>query len=355
MYASLLVLFLARVTASPAALESVYGQVAYPVVSRVLGIVFGYWPGSASAVGLGLLCAYLLTLLAIGLIARSTVALRFLAVAVLRTAAVLALFFLANWGFNYGRPSVPERLGIYAAGPRDLLPTDTLLLEYARTAATVNRLRASLKPSGSFTATISVDSAAVLVTGLRATLLAIGYPTVPARDLRVLPKGLLLRFGTAGVYSPWTGDPHIDGGLHPLQQTFTATHELAHQQGITDEGDCNLLAYLTGIRSSDPRVRYAAELTYLRYLRAAIFRRDRVAFAGLSPKLSERVSLDLREIRAAQDRFEEIAPAARDAIYDGYLKTQGVQDGLSSYGRIIDHVVAGRRVRPGLFGGTLRG
>lgn len=354
-YASLLVLIGLRVAASPETLESVYGAGAYPVIARVLGFLFGAWPASASLACVGALVLYVSYVVVQALRHRTRPAFRQLGHVLLRGLAFLAAFFLVNWGYNYGRPGIPQRLGITAEGPRELLPTATLVAEYRRAATAVNALRAGLLPRGSFTTDLQPDSAAALGAGLQRVLRQIDFPTVPLRRLRVLPKGLLLRFGTAGVYSPWTGDPHIDGGLHPLQQAFTATHELAHQQGVTDEGDCNLLAYLAGVNSPDARVRYGAELTYLRYLRAALSRRGPGTLVGLSPKLSERARLDLREIRAAQNRYEEIAPAARDAIYDRYLKTQGVEEGLSSYGRIIDHVVAGRRTRPGLFGADRRG
>ena len=341
-----------RLAASPAVIESVYGAVAYPVVTRALAAVFGWWPASAALLGLIALTAYGLYSLAAVVFRRRRATTAAALRAVVRVLAVLAALFLANWGLNYGRAGIPERLGLDDGGERQLLPTETLVAEYARTAAAVNALRALVSPDGAVTRALTPADAEPLGRLLQATLRDIGFPTVPLRRLRVLPKGALLRFGTAGVYSPWTGDPHIDGALHPLQQTFTATHELAHQQGVTDEGDCNLLAYLAGVRSPEPRIRYSAELTYLRYLRAAIARRDRETFEGLSPKLTPRVVLDLKEIRAAQDAYEEIAPAARDAIYDSYLKTQGVQGGLSSYGRIIDHVVAARASRPGLFAGS---
>ena len=61
---------------------------------------------------------------------------------------------------------------------------------------------------------------------------------------------------------------------------------------------------------------------------------------------------DLRAIRAASDAYTEIAPRVRDLVYDSYLRTQGVPDGLSSYGRIIDYVVAVRKARPELLGGS---
>ena len=344
-----MVLIVIRVATPPAILESVYGRGVYRVVSVLLDACFERFPISFALLGLIALVAYAGYLLFRCLTRRDRVTLLSAARAVTRTLAVLAVLFLLCWGFNYGRPGIPGRLHAELARERALLSTEALVTEYARTADLVNGLRSRFSTDASYTTPLTPAKAKALGRLLRATLGDIGFPSVPLRPVRVLPKGALLRFGTAGVYSPWTGDPHIDGALHPLQQTFTAAHELAHQQGVTDEGDCNLLAYLAGVRSPDIRIRYSAELTYLRYLRAAISKRDRETFEGLSPKLAPRVLLDLREIRAAQDAYSEIAPAARDLIYDSYLKTQGVSEGLSSYGRIIDHVVAARTLRPELF------
>ena len=348
-YASLLVVVVFRLAAPAAVLESFYGEKAYAVVSTLLAELFGWWPTSPALLGLVLVIGYAIYLFTVLALRRTRSTATAVVSALVRLATGLALAFLLFWGINYGRPTIPERLGVASAGPRQLLPTDTLIAEYRRAAAAVNALREVVAPGRSVTVPLSASEATTLGALLQSVLSDIGFPTVPLRRLRVLPKGALLRFGTAGVYSPWTGDPHIDGALHPLQQVFTATHEMAHQQGVTDEGDCNLLAYLAGVRSPDIRIRYSAELTYLRYLRAAISKRDRETFEGLSPKLAPRVLLDLREVRAAQDAYPEIAPAARDLIYDSYLKTQGVSEGLSSYGRIIDHVVAARTLRPELF------
>ena len=320
-------------------------------MQRVQAAVFGWWPLSASLLGLLALTAWSAWLIARAIRAtwaQGRRAWRGAAIAVTRALALLAIVFLVGWGFNYGRPDVPSRLAIAPEGPRVLLSTETLVEEYARTATALNALRTRGLTAADVTAAITPAEAHQIGETLRATLTGFGVPTVPLRRLRVLPKGALLRFGTAGVYSPWTGDPHIDGALHPLQQRFTACHELAHQQGITDEGDCNLLAYLTLAPSPEPLLAYSAELTYLRYLRSAISRRDRDTFEGLSPKLDTAVVNDLRAIRRAQDAYAEIAPAARDLLYDSYLRTQGVHDGLSSYGRIIDYVVAVRKARPGL-------
>ncbi len=357
-----------RVLGSSALLDRLYGQGLYPVAQTVLRVCFGWWPVPATAVGLVVLSGLLIV--AIGRrLRRPGRKRRKMASAGLligHTVLLLATWFMLCWGVNYGRPTVPERMGLTTTGTqkqeggeelpetvestRQLLPTSTLVAELSSVTETINALRADLDSGQTNGHAAFIASAAYpLGANLQATLHDIGADTLPIRGLRILPAGTLLRFGTAGVFSPWTGDPHVDGGLHSLQMPFTATHELAHAQGITDEGDCNLLAYLACRRSKDPTTIYSAELTYYRYLRSAVARRDRAEYDRLAAELSPGVAADLAEIRQAMDRFTEIAPKARDLIYDSYLKTQGVSEGLASYGRIIDWVVAAKRERPELF------
>ncbi len=362
MYVAFAVLCGFRLLAPPTLIDQFYGQGLYPVAQGVLSGLFGWWPFSANVLGIALLLAWAAWGL-IGVLRASGARWRRTtrgALLVLHVVVLLGAWFLLTWGMNYGRPTVPQRLGLSEAiavsaddatpKKRTLQSTDLLVEELRASTRVVNGLRASLTSAGTRRrSAFEPADARPLGRLLQQTLVDIGTDTVPVRRLRILPAGTLLRFGTAGVFSPWTGDPHVDGGLHALQMPFTATHELAHAQGVTEEGDCNLLAYLACRRSPDPFVAYSAELTYLRYLRSAVARRDRALFDEISAALDPAVDQDLRDIRFAMDRFREIAPQARDLIYDSYLKTQGVQEGLASYGRIIDWVVAVKRERPEFF------
>ena len=64
-----------------------------------------------------------------------------------------------------------------------------------------------------------------------------GYPApAKVRGRRLFPKGLLLRISTAGVYIPFTGEGHIDAGLHHLQLPFVMAHEMSHATASGEKG-----------------------------------------------------------------------------------------------------------------------
>lgn len=171
-----------------------------------------------------------------------------------------------------------------------------------------------------------------------------GFPTpgrVRGRLLR--PKGALLRFSTAGVYFPLTGECHIDSGLHPLQIPFVFLHELAHGFGFTDEGSCNFLAFLAGIESEQPFVRYSAYLGYWRYLAGAYKDYYPDVYAEFRAKLPQAIRKDLDVINETLYKYPDWFPKLRYHAYETYLKAQGISEGIENYNRVIMLATAWRK------------
>lgn len=154
-------------------------------------------------------------------------------------------------------------------------------------------------------------------------------PRLPER-VKLLPAGSLLRFGYAGVVSPWLLEPHVDGGLPEYARLGVALHELAHVAGFAQEAEAEAVAHLAGLTCEDERVRYAATLRLSLGVAAALGS-DAAAFTASWPQ----VALDdARASAAATRRFESAAlRRATDAAYDAYLRAQGGSEGLHEYGR----------------------
>ncbi len=144
-----------------------------------------------------------------------------------------------------------------------------------------------------------------------------------------------MRISTAGFYLPFTGECNIDAGLHPIQLPFVVAHEYAHAYGITDEGSCNFLAYLSCNQSADPFVRYAGSLSYWRYIAGNYQAYYPKEYALFRKQLPKGIIADLDAINANGRKYPDILPRVRDFAYDSYLKSQGIEEGLESYSRII--------------------
>lgn len=251
-------------------------------------------------------------------------------------------FFFILWGFNYGRISVERQLDL-ALQPMDL---NTLAKRVQDDAAQLARLRAAIP--GADTSALApgvfpADQEDLLRTALEKSLHQYGYPTSGKVRGRVLrPKGVFLRFSSAGLYFPWSGEGHIDGGLLPLQQPYTMAHELAHGYGFGDEGTCSFWAFTTHEYLSDPALKYAVRLGYWRTLAGNWLRADRAAYFAFRDTLPAGIQADLEAINRNNAAYPDLMPRFRYAAYDAYLKSQGIQEGMLNYNRVVLLVEAWR-------------
>ncbi|MFZ1703340.1 MAG: DUF3810 family protein [Saprospiraceae bacterium] len=168
------------------------------------------------------------------------------------------------------------------------------------------------------------------------TLHDLGYTALGHVRVRyLLPQGTLLRWSTAGVYFPFIFEGHVDSGLHPIQIPFTLAHEMAHGYGITNEGDCNLIALIVCLKHKDIQVRYAGLFTYMRYLwsdpRMPVEWKKQ-----LKDTLSKEVLSDWADIKEQSNKFPDLFPFWREVVYEAYLHWMGVDEGLDSYFSIVD-------------------
>ena len=338
-----------RSLASPAAIEQYYSRGLFVVIRHIFDVFTGIFPiALVYLLFVGLLVWIVRTIQRIRKDARP-----------LKTKLGSALFstlafifgviflFLVLWGFNYGRISVEEQMG-FETTPLSL---EELKMELDSTTKVLEILRKNVPQSSdsAFTASyLPIDLEPTMREVLTTTLKKYGFPTPgKVRGRKLLPRGILLRISTAGIYIPFTGEGHIDGGLHPIQLPFVMAHEMAHGYGFGDEGTCNFLAFLACIESDDALLRYIGYFSYWRYVASNYRRYEPAAYKDFyDKKVPLGVKNDLKAIYAEMDKYPDIFPAVRDAVYDNYLRAQGINEGIQNYSRIL-MLEKGRKNRTG--------
>lgn len=251
--------------------------------------------------------------------------------------------FLFLWGFNYDRLPLEVQLSIQ---PKPL-GLDALQKELEEETALIiswRRQVPGLTDSTTFQRAHLPDN---LEHHLRQNLTdwldQHGFPTpgrVRGRLLR--PAGIFLRFSTAGLYFPFSGEGHIDSGLHPVQWPYVMTHEMAHGYGFGDEGSCNFLAYVASVEDDTPAIAYAGHLNYWRTLASQYRRYEPEAYATLRDNLPKGIQRDLDAIQAAMRKYPDLIPGLHYQMYDAYLRTQGIEEGMLNYNRVVMLVRAWR-------------
>ncbi|NRB64427.1 MAG: DUF3810 family protein [Saprospiraceae bacterium] len=256
--------------------------------------------------------------------------------------------FLFLWGYNYDRVPLEVQLGI------EPLPFEEseLLEELEEETAAIMDLRhkvPGLSDTIEFNRShLPADLEKHLRNNIVSWLDQHGFPTLGrVRGRFMYPAGSFLRFSTAGLYFPFSGEGHIDPGLHPIQWPYVMTHELAHGYGFGDEGTCNFLAYVASIEDEHPAVVYAGHLNYWRTLAIQYRGYNPEAYIAFRDNLPEGIQRDLDGINEAMLKYPDLVPHLQYQMYDAYLKTQGISEGMLNYNRVIMLVKAWRKVSKG--------
>lgn len=255
-------------------------------------------------------------------------------------AGLLVFLFYALWGWNYNRLSVESLLGL------DVRPLDLAAVKAEAEEATRTVLEARASIPGATPAPLADEALPRrLESSLRVSLSEIlrraGLPAPGRPRARLIrPGGLLMRFSSTGFYFPYLGESYVAGNLTPAEKPFVMAHEMAHAYGITDEGAASALGYLACTASAEPAIRYSGHFAYWSSAFSELRRLSREDAGELASRLSEGVRADVRAVQKQWDRYRGPLRDASQAIYDRYLKSQGVKEGLASYDRFVSLVVA---------------
>jgi len=255
------------------------------------------------------------------------------AIGILAFAGFFYSMFYWLWGYNYQKPNFETTMQLEV----NKMSTGQLYNELYKVHKELKDLRKGLNTEADFLEQeLSIGLESKVRQGVKDFLTETDYPkNGRVRIRKLFPRGSLLRISTAGVYIPFAIEGHIDPGLHPLTWPATMAHEMAHGYGFTDEGTCNFIGYQVCIDQEDTYMQYSGWLMYFRYLYSNARRSDGDRFKIFSSNISQEVFDDLIAIDDFANRYPDIMPKVRDAVYDTYLKTHGVKEGLMSYSRMI--------------------
>lgn len=248
--------------------------------------------------------------------------------------AFIWALFLLTWGANYRREGVEKllRLDSRPVAEEDLRGLVDLLVE------TIRREAGPAAREGRDTERALLaarDALADLLEEVQSV-----RPRLPRRVKR-LPRGLLYRFSTTGVFLAPLMEACVDGAAPPATFVAVGAHELAHAGGVAGEADADVLSALAGIRSRDAFARYSAALWAFRRSAGAL---DAAQRAQVESRLPDVARADIEAAHSAARRYHRPAfSALQRRVYDAYLRSQGVDEGIRDYSRAVELLVRARR------------
>ena len=326
-----------------------YARNIYPAIASVFVTVFSFLPFSLAefVVYLAVLSVIVCFVLYIVRVIRAR---RYWYVRLL--SGLLSLFialgifvsaFLALWGINYYRDSFAKSTGldVHETSVEELYALCQELAEKAN----LLREQVSQTEEGTFRLPYSKTTALEKTSNgfenaqERFPILKGTY----GRPKSVLYSQGMSWLGITGIYFPFTFEANVNTDIPESAIPFTSSHETAHLIGFAREDECNFIAYLACIFSDDVSFRYSGVYNALIYATNALYRYDTQRHSEVMSSLSEGVQRDISQTNQYWQQFEGPIQEAHESINDAYLKLNGQEDGVNSYGRMVDLLLAFRR------------
>ena len=150
-----------------------------------------------------------------------------------------------------------------------------------------------------------------------------------------------------GVFTCWTMEANVNVDISPYSIGSTMCHELAHLRGFMREDEANYISILACRASDSIDLQYSGNMLALIYVGNALYGKNADLYFEIYGKYyDEGVIRDLRANNEYWDQFEDkkVAEVA-NKVNDTYLKANEQEDGVQSYGRDVDLLLAEYRQR----------
>jgi hypothetical protein len=258
--------------------------------------------------------------------------------------SVVFFLFTINCGINYYRYPFADTCGL------TIKPSSSAELEElcSSLVSDVNRLRPGLKTDSR--GIMELRQSDLHLTARRAALfydqMEQDYPLL--RTGYSAPKlvhfsRVMSRCDITGIFFPFTLEANVNTDVPEYTIPVTMCHELSHLRGYMREEEANFIGYLVCRKSGDPDFRYSGDMLAFTYVSNALFSANADAASRIYSLLDAGVRRDLDYNSAYWKQFEGPVSKASNSVNDHYLKANSQNDGVKSYGRMVDLLLAQQR------------
>ncbi len=333
----------------PDLVERLYSEGVYLPIGRMLSKATGIFPFSAAELIVIFVPAALIVYTVIVFMKffwgrdNSFMLLIKYALNILVIISIIFFSFVGIWGLNYYRMPFSSIAGLEVkpASVKELEGLCQALIERA------NALRSSVSTDSEGNMDIPGSSRDILndcYKGYEA--ISHQYPVlagVYGNPKPILLSELMNYTGICGVYFPFTGEANVNVSIPESSLPSTASHEMAHQRGFSREDEANYISYLACTAHPDVNFKYSGILLALTNSMSALHQSDPDLYLKLTKNYSKGVLRDLRALNEFWEQYEGPVERTSNRINNTYLKANNQKDGVKSYGRMVDLLIAEHR------------
>ena len=318
----------------PMVVEQYYSNGLYPFLSKIYQFIFGWVPFSVG----DLFYISLLIVAFKGIYSLfKTKSFQF-KIGFLKFGAFLSVIYFIfniNWGLNYYRQPVHEKLQFEISEY-----SENELIEFSKKLITkLNQVHLQLVENDSM---VVINNNSIQEIKEESYIVYNEFETKfpEFQHSKITVKSSLVSLplaymGFGGYLNPFTNEAQVNY-LTPLNAyPATTCHELAHQIGIGPESEANFVGYLAGISSSNLHFQYAAYSNALRYCLNEIYESNEAQFEALKATMNPGINKDIENQQAHWEAYQNWTEKYFEFFYDHFLKANNQEDGIKSYSKMV--------------------
>lgn len=315
-------------------IEKYYSHLCYPVISNIYRKLAGWIPFSLGDLIYILFVLLIFRFLYIVIRDQFDDVRKYL-FSIGATLSILHFLFYANWGLNYYRTPLNEKLEMtnksYTLEHLEQY-TEKLIFELneIHLKITHNRKQKIAVPhKRKEMHNLAVKAYQKLQKQL--PLFIYKNPSVK-HSLLSTP---LTYMGFSGYFNPFTGEAQVNSKIPRSSYAFTTCHEMAHQIGYAAENEANFIAYLATTHSDNLHFQYAGKLTALKYVFSELSARSPLFYEAQLQHIHSGIFDDLNDSRRFWQSHKNPLEPWFKKIYGSFLKANKQKGGMQSYGYMV--------------------
>lgn len=328
--------------------EQVYSQTIYKILNQGLSTATGILPFSLGEILLYAFILFVIIFIVYIIIKTIMAKTSWWFELINKLIALLCVFscvyalFVGLWGFNYARDTLGSTLGLDTAPATigELYSTCEALIVKANDLRTAvpEDVRGVYDPGFTKQDVLSSTAKYYNIAAEKTGNDFLGGSFGGAKPV-IYSTGLSYAH-IAGIYFPFTGEANVNTDVPMLYFAASSLHEAAHQRGFAREDEANFLAYYVASFSGDTSVEYSGAMLALAESMNMLYDNDKDKYFELRKTYSDGLNRDLQDNALYWQSFESPIEETSKTVNNTFLQANMQQDGVKSYGRMVDLLIA---------------
>ena len=243
------------------------------------------------------------------------------------------IFFNIQWGLNYHRVPLQEKLTITKNYSLNQLKKTTLYFINK-----TNKIHKKISENDSISVKFDNDLILESLLSIKNSSYNKNQKLNPIikKSLFSLPLSYM---GFSGYINPFTIEAHFNTNIARLNIPTTICHEIAHQLGYSAENEANYISIEATLNSKNEYVNYSGSTFALKYLLNEMYLNDKKAYDQLIKKINVGVLKNYKEASDEWKKYKNPFEKYFKKSYDIYLKANNQTKGIRTYNLVVDLLV----------------